>query len=272
MLTLFIKVPTIWVLIKKLKLNKLTPMEKIEQEQSKIIMYLEDTKRIEWAFHRGVISIGEFEELSNRFEKHIAESKEIIKKLVEDRPDILKRVISISALWIQKRYLIELLTYNEIDEKNFKILLVRIQDKMRKLESGKMRIIHLVDDYKENIFEKIALRFIKQKKSDIYVRKRTTRIYIWKSLNELKEMRKIDFWFDVSVYDEIIWIFDVEYKKLRKYNSEVNKDFIKLENKLFEKSIIKTSEYTISELKKKWIMTDKLYNIFMEKLEERIYK
>lgn len=272
MLTLFIKVPTIWILIKKLKLNKLTPMEKIEQEQSKIIMYLENTKRIEWAFHRWVITIWEFEELSIRFEKHIADSKEIIKKLVEDRPDILKRVISISALWIQKKYLIELLTYNEIDEKNFKILLVRIQDKMRKLESGKMRIIDLVDDYQENLFEKIALSFIKQKKSDIYIRKRTTRIYIWKSINELKEMRKIDFWFDIWVYDEIIWIFETEYKKLRKYNSEVNKDFIKLENKLFEKSIIKTSEYTISELKKKWIMTDKLYNIFMEKLEEKIYK
>lgn len=271
MFTLFIKVPTIWILIKKLKLNKLTPLEKVEQEQSKIIMYLENIERIKWAFNRWVITIWEFDKLSNDFEKHISESKEIIKKLSEDRPDLLKRVISIYALWIQKKYLIELLTYNEIDEKNFKYLLVRIQEKMRKLESWNKKIIDLSDNYKNNIFEKIALRFIRRKKTDTYVRKRSSRISIWRVLNELKEMRKIDFWFDNEVYDEIISIFNTEYKKLREYNFEVTKDFINLENKLFERSIIKTSEHTINDLKKKWIITDKLYTIFMERLEDRIH-
>lgn len=270
MLSLFIKVPTIWLLIKKLKLNKLTPLEKIEQEQSKIIMYLENIKRITWAFDRWVITKWEFEELSIKFEAYIMESKKIIIKITDENSDILKRVISIYSLWIQKKYLIELLTYDEIDEKNFKFLLVRIQDKIRKLENWSIKIIDLEDNYKYNLFEKIALKFIKNKKSDTYIRKRSTRICIWKAMNELKIMKKIDFWFDNFVYDEIFSIFDFEYKKLRKYNLEVNKDFINLENKLFERSIIKTSEYTINDLNKKWIMTDKLYNIFMERLEKKI--
>ncbi len=270
MLTLFIKVPTIWILIKKLKLNKLTPLEKIEQEQAKIIMYLNNIERIKWAFNRWVITIWEFDKLSNDFEKNINHSKQIIKKLSEDSPDTLKRVISIYALWIQKKYLIELLTYNEIDEKNFKYLLVRIQDKMRKLENWSKKIIDLRDDYRNNIFEKFALKFIKRRKTDTYIRKRSLRISVWRVLNELKEMKKIDFWFNNEVYDEIISIFNTEYKYLREYNSEVTKDFIDLENRLFEKSIIKTSEHSINELKKKWIITDKLYNIFMERLEEKI--
>lgn len=272
MLSLFIKVPSIWVLIKKLKLNKLTPLEKIEQEQTKIMMYNEDILRIQWAFQRWVITIGEFETLSDRFQHHIKESKEIIHTLTKDTPQILKRVISIYWLGIQKKFLIELLTYNEIDEKNFKFLLVRIQAKLRKLENGSIKVIDFEDDYVLNIFEKIALFFQKKKKSDDYIRKRSTRICIWKALNELKGMKKIDFWFDEIYFQEVIELFENEYKSLRKYNSEVTKDFIDLENTLFERSILKTSEYTITELKKKWIMTDKLYNIFIERLEERIYK
>lgn len=271
MFTLFVKIPTIWVLIKKLKLNKLTSLEKIEQEQTKIIINLENINRIKWASSRWVITPWEFDKLSNNFNNNILESKKIIKKLLDERPDILKRVISIYALWIQKKYLIELLTYNEIDEKNFKYLLVRIQDKMRKLESWSKQIIDLRDEYNYNIFEKIALLFVKNKKTDTYVRKRSLRISIWRVLKELKEMKKIDFWFDTEVYDEIIWVYNEEYKKLREYNFEVTKDFINIENKLFEKSIIKNSEYTLNDLKNKWIMTDKLYNIFLEKLENKIY-
>lgn len=89
--------------------------------------------------------------------------------------------------------LIELLTYNEVDEKNFKHLLVRIQEKMRKLEYGTIKIVNFEDNYQYNIFEKVALFFHKKKKSDTYIRKRTIRICIWRALNELKIMKEIDF-------------------------------------------------------------------------------
>jgi len=269
MFTLFLKVPTIWILIKKFKLNKLTPLEKIEQEQSKIIISLENIKRINASFEKRNITKSEFEELVSRFEKNIALSKEIIKTLTKDN-DILKRVISIYWLWILKKYLIELLTYNEIDEKNFKYLLVRIQEKMRNINDWNTKIVDLDDNYLYNIFEKRALLFIRTKKSDFYIRDRSLRICISKVTEELNNMKKIDFWFDNKIYNEIIEIFEKKYKYLKKNKSDIDKDFVTLENMLFEKSLIKTSEYTIKDLKNKWIMTNKLYNIFTERLDEKI--
>lgn len=98
MLTLFIQVPTVGMLIKKFKLNKLTSLEKIEQEQTKIIMNIENIKRISGAFDRGVITIEEFKMLDTQFRKAIAESQKVIKDLTLDKTDFLKRAISINSL------------------------------------------------------------------------------------------------------------------------------------------------------------------------------
>jgi hypothetical protein len=43
-------------------------------------------------------------------------------------------MLSLYSLGMQKIFLIELLTYNEIDEKNFKYLLNRIEEKSTNLE------------------------------------------------------------------------------------------------------------------------------------------
>ncbi|MDD5770035.1 MAG: cation:proton antiporter [Candidatus Gracilibacteria bacterium] len=270
MFSLFINIPSIGTFIKKLKLNKLTQLEKIEQEQSKIIIFLENINRINFAFEKVNITKQEYDELKYKFNGYIQKSKQIIKEISQNN-DLLKRVISIYSLGIQKKYLIELLTYNEIDEKNFKYLLVRIEEKIRKLEEGNIKILDLKDDYEINILEKFVLFFIKKNPSNEYVKNRSLRICIFRALSELKNMKKIDFGFDNSLYDEIIEIYEKRYKELKKNKSDINEKFIALENELFERSIVKNSEYTLNSLKKKGIINEKLYDIFIEKLEERIY-
>jgi len=110
---------------------------------------------------------------------------------------------------------------------------------------------------------------MRKKKSDQYIRNRALRICIGRVIEELSNMRKIDFGFAPIVYDAIIEIYTEQYKELKIKKSEISQDFIDIENLLFEHSITKTSEHTITDLKKKGIMTDKLYHISLEKLHAK---
>lgn len=269
MLSLFLKVPSIGGFIKKLKLNKLNPLEKIEKEQTNIIVSLENIKKINGAYQKFSITRTEYDALKKRFEHNIANSKEIIHSYTQTNHAILTRVISIISLGMVKKYLLELLTYNELDERNFKLILIKIQDKMRKLELKEATILNLKDDYEWNIFEKIWIFLMRKKKSDQYIRNRALRICIGRVIEELSNMRKIDFGFAPIVYDAIIEIYTEQYKELKIKKSEISQDFIDIENLLFEHSITKTSEHTITDLKKKGIMTDKLYHISLEKLHAK---
>lgn len=270
MLSLFIKVPTIPSLMKKLKLDKLSKLEKIEREHSKIIMFTKNCEKIESSYKRGVISKEEYQKLEENFHNTIETTQKSIQQLQKNEPQIIERYLSIYALGVQKNYLIELLTYNEIDEHNFKHLINRIEHMTKKYIMKEKYILDFDDDYIPNIFEKITDIVWEHNPTDIYVKKRSLRISLWKVLKELKELKKIDFWYEGSVFDDIINRVNIQYKLLRDYSFEASKSFQTIENKLFEKSILKTSEMTISELKHKWVMTDKLYHVLGNRLEEEI--
>lgn len=271
MFTLFVKVPTVPVLLKKFKLNKLNRLEELEFELARIIIFLEDIEKLEESYKKWNIWKEELESLKEQFKKRIKTSKDLVKKQTFDnRNSIIERAISLSALSMQKKYLIELLTFNEIDERNFKHLLVRFEDKIRKLESAEDFIISESDNYTYNIFEKITNLFRKTKESDKFIRNRARKITIKKALKELKNLKKVDFWFNESHFDKVISIYDSIYLQIQK-EAIKNEDLTKLENNLFEKSLLKTTSNTINELRNKWIIDQKLFDLFSERIEEKIY-
>jgi hypothetical protein len=94
---------------------------------------------------------------------------------------------------MQKKYLIELLTFNEIDERNFKHLLVRFENKIKKLENAEDLVISDSDNYTYNFFEKRTNIFRRPKESDRFIRNRARKITIKKVLKELNLLKKIDF-------------------------------------------------------------------------------
>lgn len=270
--SLFVKVPSVPFLMKKLKIKALNRLEELELEQAKIVIFLEDIRKLDDSFHRWNIRKQEFIELKANFEKQIKQSKENIQNIMKDnKNNLIQRSISLSALWIQKKYLIELLTYNEIDENNFKYLLIRIEDKIRKLEFSQNYIVSLEDNYEYNIFEKFTNTFRKRTESDYFIRNRSRGITIKKAIKELREMKKIDFWYDSSYFDEIIAIYENFYSSLPKTNPK-DSDLVDLENELFRKSLFKISENTVNDLYNKWLITPKLYDLFIEKLEVGINK
>jgi NhaP-type Na+/H+ or K+/H+ antiporter len=52
MFSLFVKVPTVPLLIKKLKLNKLNRLEELELELARIIIFLEDIEKLKESYNK----------------------------------------------------------------------------------------------------------------------------------------------------------------------------------------------------------------------------
>lgn len=271
MFTLFVKVPTVWVLIKKLKLNKLNSLEKLEKEQSTIMIFQKNLETLDKSLHKTSITKSRYKEIKDNFDRLINKSIQNIKVLSEENKNLIDRMASIYSLWMQKIFLIELLTYNEIDEKNFKYLLNRIEDKWDRLEYWIINIIILDDDYKENFLERFHNIFVKSRENDFFIRNRSQKIIIWKVIKELKEIKKIDFGFEQKHFDKVIEIYEEFYELLPKINIK-NEKIVKLEDMLYEKWIAKISENTINELKTKWLLTNKLYDVLIERVDEILYR
>ena len=270
MFTLFFKVPSVWALINKTNLNKLNRLDELEQDQALILINLDNIKKIWESYEKWNITKKEHDFLVWRYQKSIDKYKIKIQELIkENKNEILQRSISIFALWIEKKNLIDLLNYNEIDEENFKHILVRIDSRISRLESWEIHVVDFDETYKFNFFEKLVNFFKKKSIEDSFVINRSMSIIFWKTIKELKEISLVDFGYEKKYFDEIISKFENYYSTLPNSNKASSK-LIKLENDLFEKSLIKFTQATVITLRKKWVISPKLYEVFIERIEEKI--
>lgn len=284
MFTLFVKATTIWFMMKKFLITKLHELEEFEYQEWKILAYLKMLEKLDSLYHKNYLTITEVNNLKLKYESELKEATENLKKLIESKwfenwNELIRRALSLHALWIEKQYLKDLYTYNEIEEKNFKYILNKINRQIERLETGKPQLKDIAEDVIEkDLFQKIVYFFQEKNDTfiDVYVTNRTKAIITRKVIKELKKLSNIDFGFDKSMFDEIISL----YEKFNKVANE-KKDMIFekhkteisfIEWKLADKSLLKLEENVIKDLFNKEIITPKLYIKFTEEIEAWILK
>jgi len=284
MFTLFIKATTIWLMMKKFWVGKLHELEEFEYQEWRILAYLKMLEKLDSLYHKNYLTINEVNDLRLKYESELKEATESLKNLikskwVENWNELVKRAISLHALWIEKQYLKDLYTYNEIEEKNFKYILNKIDRQIERLEAGKPQLKDIAEDVVEkDIFQKIVSFFSPKNDTfvDSYITNRTKAIITRKVIKELKNLSNIDFGFDKSVFDDIISLYQnfnkvANEKKdmiFEKHKTEISL----IERKLVDKSLLKLEESVIKDLFKKEIITPKLYIKFIEEIEAWILK
>lgn len=282
MFTLFIKAPLTTVIMKKLKVDKLHKLEEFEYEEWKILSNLKILQKLNLSFKKSYLTKVEYEELkdkyNNKLEKAVKKMKTVLDKKWEEPKILIKRALSLHALWIEKQYLKDLFFYNEIDERNFKYILRRIDKQIERLDSSNEQlrsISKLKNDY--DIFSRIFVYLYKRTSTEVdsYIRNRTRVIITRKVIKELKLLSEIDFGFDKSLFDEVIDLYvtfneQADEKRLKIYNSHW-KIINSVEAKLINKSLLKLEEKTIKDLYSKEIITPKLYIKFMDDIESEIF-
>ncbi len=277
--TLFIKATTISLLMKKLKIWSLNDREILEYEESKILYSAKVLEKIESLHDKFYLVDEEYAKLKSTYQELSDSSRNNIIKLLDKYDDkwtvILKKAISLHALWIEKRYLKELFSVNEINEKAFKMILWKINRQIDRIEEWNEQISSNSKN-EFDFFEWLIFKFgTKVDKSiDKYIMYRTRMIICRKVIKELNDLKKIEFGYANSIFDEVIELYEkfkivAEVKKETLFIRHKN-DLIDLDLKLVNKSLLKIEENVVSELFEKEIITPKLFIKFREEIDSQI--
>lgn len=282
MFTLLIKATTISFLMRKMWVTKLKPLEEFEYDEAKILANIKILKKLNKLYNRAYLTFDEYSELKNKYETRlqnaIKQLSDLLKKEWKEANNLVKRAISLYALWIEKDYLKELFEYNEIAEHNFKFILRKINRQVERLEEWNHQFSREIKNNaeKEDIFEKIR-NFFAPKKEDhinIYRRNRARVIITRKVIKELNILKEIDFWFDNKIISDTIEIYKKFQEKAKQKMLSVQEKYkstmMIIESNLTNKTLLKIEETVINNLYKKEIITPKIYIKFKEEIEEEI--
>ncbi len=282
MFTLLIKANTISYMMKKMWVTKLNPLEEFEYDEAKIIANIRILKKLSVLFEKWYLTLDEHRSLKNKYEIKLQEAvswlNELLKEQWKDSDKLIKRAISLYALWVEKKYLKELFEYNEISEHNFVFILTKISRQVERLNSWLDQFSRIVDDTNEksDIFEKIMnyLRPMEEDHINRYIRNRTRVIITRKVLKELKLLSQIDFWFDNKIIDEVMLVYknfyDSAKSKMDEIASRYRSTIMVIESNLTNKSLLKIEEEVVERLYKRDVISPKLYLKFKQEIEEWI--
>lgn len=282
MFTLLIKATTISWLMKRLGISKLNPLEEFEYDEGKILTNLKILEKLNRLYNKTYLTHWEYQELKNKYETRLQDAvnslKELLKSEWEKANDLIKRAISLHALWVEKQYLKELFWYNEISEPNFKFILHKISRQIERLEAWKPQLSKDIDDTPNDfdIFELFVNNFRSKDDDPInkYVRNRTRVIITRKVIKELSELENIDFGFNKSIFREIIKIYEIFHQAAKEKMTNIAKEhktsIMVIEARLTDKTLLKLEEQVVKQLYEKEIITPKLYIKFMNEIERWI--
>ena len=282
MFTLFIKATTVPVLMKRLWLTKLSELEEFEYQEWKILATLKMHEKIKALQEKNYLSSSESHQLKDRYEDELKESVKTLEKMIhsmwsKEWKNLVETALSLHSLWIEKQYLKDLFTYNEISEKNYRYILDKINRQIERLESGDAQLRG--DTYEKtskDIFQKIYLMFAWKEKTfiDEYTIYRTKAIITRKVIKELTELSEIDFWFDKDLFENVISVYknfnDSANKRKDEIHEKYKAEISLVESNLVSKSLLKLEENIIEDLYSKEIITPKLYVKFNEEIEKGI--
>lgn len=280
--TLFVKAPTISVIMKRMGVDKLHKLEKFEHEEGKILANFKILEKLNTSYKKAYLTQYEYEELKEKYTAKLNKAVKSMKKILsgkkEDAETLIRRAISLHALGIEKQYLKDLFFYNEIDERNFKYILRKIEKQIERVECEVPQLRKIScskGDY--DFFSNLALKAYKKKSTDVdaYIRNRARLIITRKVIKELRELSEINFGFETDIFEEVITLYSAFNKtadeKRLKILTRNKTSIMALESKLVNKSLLKLEEKVLKDMYNKEIITPKLFIKFMEEVESEMY-
>lgn len=282
--TLFLKATTIGPLMRRLKLDTLTHIEEVAEEQSKAIIHARVIDRLHEFKEKGYVNAQTFQFL---YEKHHAGLKEAHRKAhtllnPTTHPHLADKIIRLYAIGVEKYFLKELLTYGEVPEKIFKKILRKLTLQLDQIEHDHFDIDCSFSWDKKDMFERLAqvVRnvFFRTHATDTdldrYVYYRAQTIIARKVLKELAQLQK-QIPAEVLNKDALDRVTEVyrEFKngsetKMELLATESPEAVNKLNLALVTRGLLKTEEAIIQDLYEKEMITPKLFISLQEQFNE----
>lgn len=138
--TLFVKAVSIGPLIKKMGLNQLTPIEKMEYRDASSYIHSHALHRIETLKNKGYIDRQNFEKLQASL--HQMNDAAYKRFEIDTRPVLTHAAINIHALGIERYYLHDLFVHNEVTDWIMRRIQSMINHQVDRLERGEILAEH----------------------------------------------------------------------------------------------------------------------------------
>jgi len=270
MFTLFIKATTIKSLMNYWKINQLNPAEIFTNHEGNILANHKILQKLETLNEKQYLTSQEYQTLQSKYQDMLEHAQKSMKTFLKESGNngekIVKKSLALHALGIEKQYLKNLFTYNEIPRDSFVYILKKIERQIERLTEGKTQLKSESEKTQPDICEKCGEFFGKKGTphfSDQYIRARTQAIITRKVLADLEVLSAVDFGFSHEYFDEIITLYTTfntqantqKDEIFEKYPAEISV----IEAQLTEKALLKAEENLIEDLYAKEIITPKLY-------------
>lgn len=134
--TLFIKATTIQSFMKRMKLDELTDVEKVERVEASALIHHEVARRIQQYAQRGYISSQIAQKLQDNHTQLFNDAAEQTTFDTETKRDLSLRVLRMYAIGIEKKHLKELYHYNEVNERVYRKINGKLTLQLEAIEHG----------------------------------------------------------------------------------------------------------------------------------------
>jgi len=279
--TLFIKATSIKRVMNRLKLDRLTEIEKVEIQEARAIIHHEVGDRISTYQSRGYIDTPVANELA---EIHKEQYEKACRKLCS--PDIKQlshRVLRMYAIGIERKHLKELYHHNEVSEQVYRTLYGKLQLQLEAIENGNLAPdMSLHTDKKDifNILEKLILNLIgkntdKQSIDDLFMYYRAQAIISRKVLKEINSIdeQSANHIFNKEAVDKVVALYTNFKERSEQKMNDVALSFPdhyhKLSLTLASRGVGKIQENVLHDLYERELITPKLYIKLSEEIEEK---
>jgi CPA1 family monovalent cation:H+ antiporter len=276
--TLFIKATTIGPLLKKLGINKPHEIEQVEYEESRALIYAKTLMKLTEFKEKGYIDSGIHKTLMEKYTALYDSSHSSCNSLVKERGNLLRRVLSVYAIGIEKNTLKNLYMYKEITEPIYTKIHQELDVQFQTIEHGSLIDEEPLDGLVcKTRLGKIIERSFRSKHVVIHERYmyfRAKRIMARKATKELKKIATGQF---NILQDQTILREAIEhYQKLETKAHELavkvkeqHPEIIRTLNCEFaERGLLKAKEKFLEELKTKELITPKVYIMLKQELEK----
>jgi hypothetical protein len=264
--------------MRRLSLDALTDIEKVEAQEARALIHHEALDRIRLYEKRGYIE----ENVANNLykdheEKYTAACKEL------DTPNtkaLALRVLRMYSIGIEKKHLKELYHHNEVSEAVYRRLTGKLQLQLESIESGNLAPNMSIHTDGKDIFEMLATKVRRAiqpetpevKVDNLYMYYRAQTIISRKVLKELGALDKksAEHIFSAEALAHVLDLYTTfrtqSEKKMNELATTHPERYKSLSIKLAKYGVGKIEEETLTEIYERQLITPKLYIVLKEEL------
>lgn len=282
--TLLIKATTIGKVMRKLKIDVLTPEEEIGYYKSKAQMYDDSLRKLNDLFKKHLLNTSQHDDFQRHYQRLYQNACAQCKEAIGNSGELVENMLRLYALGLEKSELKEIYQRGEATEKIYKKIFNMLSIQTERIERGVPQVVSAKEHFPIDGMERLVLIFSRLafwrdhtfKPEELYLYYRTLNNLIGKvveNLTELSNSAQNEIFDDKSALEKILALYQKLHINTQRRMEGILKKNSALLNQLNENmaevSLYAVQSQTLVDLHKNEFITGKLFIMLSHEMEEK---